>query len=269
MIIVCIVGIASNGCSGVKFYDDKDFKKESGIEFYAPKPYLLVEKHPAKDVAVKSTIIYLPDLTKPKYARLCGGAGTAELSLSLTNGIAQSFGVKYDGKLPETVESASSFAGSIASVAKELKSHEQSTTLIDNMQKAQPVLAKIISDVSAFIQEHRASMEELDVLDLKVVEAILEGVQRKLVRDIDRVQTKNVQQFVKQLNEARTRIDSIKVPGTANSSNGAQRLKDLAERIENVAIILEPSNSKAEASAELYEILITEVGTSLRRVEVR
>jgi len=75
-----------SGCATVKFYDDDKLTQESGIEFYSAKPYLLIERKPSKDLALKSTIIYLPDIGSPKYAKIKPGLGSSDLKLNLSNG---------------------------------------------------------------------------------------------------------------------------------------------------------------------------------------
>ena len=87
LIYLVVIVVIFNSCATVKFYEDSELQNESGIEFFAPKPYLLVERNAIKDVAIKSTIIYLPDLNRPKYAKLRSGFGSSDLQLSLSNGM--------------------------------------------------------------------------------------------------------------------------------------------------------------------------------------
>ncbi len=108
-----------HGCATVKFYQDKDLKVETGIEFYGPKPYLLVERNPAKGVSIKTTIIYLPDLKNPKFAKIKPGIGSTDLQLDLKNGIINSYGITADTKVPETI---TSIAGLLSATTGLLKS---------------------------------------------------------------------------------------------------------------------------------------------------
>lgn len=106
-----------SSCAGIKFYDDKDSKNEIGLKYYQQKPFLLVEYNPSKDVKVKSTIIYLPDLQNPDYVKQKRGFGSSDLKMELENGMLKSFGSTYDSKVPETVTGVGSLATGIGGIA--------------------------------------------------------------------------------------------------------------------------------------------------------
>ena len=107
----------STGCATVKFYEDDLLTKETGLQYHSPKPYLLVAKTGAKDKPVEVQVIYLPDLTKPRFAKYRPGLGTHEFTLNLSNGILTSYGQKADSKIPETIQAVGSLATSLASAA--------------------------------------------------------------------------------------------------------------------------------------------------------
>ena len=88
-----------SGCASVEVYDRNSSMKDgvwngkqSGVKFYAPKPYLLVENTGKKEEPVKTSIIYLPNYDEPQYAKFKPGYGKADLSLKLNNGILTEFG---------------------------------------------------------------------------------------------------------------------------------------------------------------------------------
>jgi len=60
--VACIVLLA--GCATVKVYSDAGLKNETGLRFYTLKPYLLVEPMAEKDNTVKTSVVYLPDLSR-------------------------------------------------------------------------------------------------------------------------------------------------------------------------------------------------------------
>ena len=91
------------GCASVKFYNDGSLKNETGLKIYSPKPYLLVEYQTAKTGPVKTSIVYLPDLSDPQYIKWKPGIGSSALKLELNNGILTSFGLNTDTKMPETL----------------------------------------------------------------------------------------------------------------------------------------------------------------------
>jgi hypothetical protein len=92
-----------SSCATVKFYQDPALKKETGLKVYAPKPYLLVEYQGTKTVSLKTSIVYLPDLSDPQYIRIKPGIGSAALKLELTNGVLTSYGLTTDTKIPEVL----------------------------------------------------------------------------------------------------------------------------------------------------------------------
>ena len=107
--IILIIGIVAlcvmNGCASVQIYSNEDLKGRTGLKFYPVKLYLLVELKAEKDMTVKTSVIYLPDLANPQYLKVKPGAGSSELKMAFTNGILNSYGVTTDAKLDETINS--------------------------------------------------------------------------------------------------------------------------------------------------------------------
>jgi hypothetical protein len=92
------------GCATVKIYSDPELKKETGLRYYTLKPYLLVEYQADKDNVVKTTVVYLPDLTAPQYMFLKPGIGSSDVKMGFSNSALQSYGVVTDSQLPESFE---------------------------------------------------------------------------------------------------------------------------------------------------------------------
>lgn len=90
-------------CAGVKFYSDPTSKHKNAIKVHLPKPFLLVEYSPTPDIALKSSIIYLPDLSESLYIQPKNGLGTSDIKFNLANGYLSEFGVVTDSKMPETI----------------------------------------------------------------------------------------------------------------------------------------------------------------------
>jgi len=101
MAVACML---FTGCATVKVYSDADLKKETGLRFYTLKPYLLVEYLAEKDNTVKTTVVYLPDLSSPQFMVLKPGIGSSELKMSFNSSALESYGVAIDSKLPESME---------------------------------------------------------------------------------------------------------------------------------------------------------------------
>ena len=101
---ILVACIAFSGCATVKVYSDAGLKKETGLRFYTLKPYLLVEYLAEKDNTVKTSVIYLPDLSDPQFMFLKPGIGSSELKMSFKNSALESYGVVTDSQLPEGME---------------------------------------------------------------------------------------------------------------------------------------------------------------------
>ncbi|HUW92484.1 MAG TPA: hypothetical protein VMV74_04930 [Bacteroidales bacterium] len=92
------------GCASVNFYSDPDLKNETGLRYYTLKPYLLVEYQAEKDNTVKTTIVYLPDVSSPQYMVLKPGLGSNDLKMSFSNSALETYGIVSESQLPETLE---------------------------------------------------------------------------------------------------------------------------------------------------------------------
>ena len=101
ILVACIL---ITGCATVKVYSDAGLKNETGLRFYTLKPYLLVEYMAEKDNTVKTSVIYLPDLSDPQFMFLKPGIGSSELKMSFKNSALESYGVVTDSQLPEGME---------------------------------------------------------------------------------------------------------------------------------------------------------------------
>ena len=91
------------GCSAVKIYSDAELTKETGLRCYTLKPYLLVEYLAQEENKVKTTVVYLPDLSSPQFIRLKPGLGASELKMTFSNSALESYGVATDSQLPESM----------------------------------------------------------------------------------------------------------------------------------------------------------------------
>jgi hypothetical protein len=101
------------GCSSVRIYSDSNQKNKTGLKFYNVKPYILVELKSEKDLTIKTSVIYLPDLANPQFLIVKPGMGSNELKMAFTNGMLNSYGLTTDSKVAETI---SSLAGLISKI---------------------------------------------------------------------------------------------------------------------------------------------------------
>ena len=102
--VLTVSGILLTGCATVKIYSDAGLKNETGLRFYTLKPYLLVEYLAEKDKTVKTSVVYLPDLSDPQFMILKPGIGSSELKMAFKNSALESYGVATDSQLPESME---------------------------------------------------------------------------------------------------------------------------------------------------------------------
>lgn len=118
LLAFCLLGLmTATGCSRLSFYPDPEMTNEVGLKAYYPKPYVLV----ARDGTAKVTsvsVVYLPDLEHPVYAKAHSGYGSANLTLALSNGVITSFGQQTDTKIPETVTSLAGLDTALATAVK-------------------------------------------------------------------------------------------------------------------------------------------------------
>jgi len=102
--VLTVAVILITGCATVKVYSDAGLNNETGLRFYTLKPYLLVEYLADKDKTVKTSVVYLPDLSDPQFMVLRPGIGSSELKMAFKNSALESYGVTTDSQLPESME---------------------------------------------------------------------------------------------------------------------------------------------------------------------
>jgi uncharacterized protein YceK len=81
MFIIPLIACLMSGCASVNFYNSPDLTGKTGLKYYNPKPYLLVESNATKDNSVKTSIVYLPDMANPGYIAIKPGFGSSELKV--------------------------------------------------------------------------------------------------------------------------------------------------------------------------------------------
>jgi hypothetical protein len=256
LFILCIL---LHGCAGVKLYKDESFSKDkqTGLKFYYPKPYLLVERNSAKDVPLKTTIIYLPDITDPVYAKVIRGMGSNAFSLALANGSIASYGVTTDSKIPETIAAAGGVLTGWGSV---LTGVAANTTADKDVQQSASV--KELKEVQALIDPVKVDLDKSLNFPSFITEA------QKADWTSAKTEIQNTKALIDQLNPtlAKKIIESMnKVTehltglqckqDTPECKNFNARPAGLIDQITKAKEILEPKVNKNEPSFELYEIL--------------
>lgn len=103
LVMLTVSGILLTGCATVKVYSDAGLTAETGLRYYTLKPYLLVEYMASKDNTVKTSVVFLPDLSSPQYIKVKPGIGSSELKMTFSNSTLESYGVATDSQLPESM----------------------------------------------------------------------------------------------------------------------------------------------------------------------
>lgn len=122
LVFLSLTGILLAGCATVKIYSDASLTKETGLRFYTLKPYLLVEYTADKDNTVKTSVVYLPDISSPQYMRLRPGIGSSELKMTFSNSALESYGVLTDSQLAESMAAFADILSKSAYAAQTLSS---------------------------------------------------------------------------------------------------------------------------------------------------
>jgi len=275
---ITLLGIAITlifgSCATVKFYDDGALKKETGIEFYQAKPYLLVEKKPAKDVAVKSTIIYLPDMSRPKYAKLKTGFGSSDLKLSMTNGIITSYGVTSDSKIPETITALTGVLGATGTTYKSfaeaidiLKGEnddeeiEEQAGDVKSMQQAKKIIDNVLIDLG------KASKSDLLTAEQKSQLVTVIADLKKQNDEINKLSIKEIPKISSEVDKIIKSVSKIKIDSESDSGKDLKvKLGNNIKELSKARELMLPKKKAPEPSIELYEILITNKGTELKKI---
>jgi hypothetical protein len=110
----------ATGCASVRFYPTPGLSGKTGLRFYTVKPYLLVELHSEKDNTIKTSVIYLPDLSNPQYLVVKPGFGSNEIKMAFTNSSLNSYGLISESQIPETIDAIAGLISKSSSAAAQI-----------------------------------------------------------------------------------------------------------------------------------------------------
>jgi len=131
--LIAFLIIFLSGCAASRFYSDPAMKNESGLKFYTVRPYLLVELRSEKDNTIKTSVIYLPDVSNPQYMRMKPGMGSNEIKLAFTNSVLNTYGSVTESQLPGTIESLAALLNKGADAVSQFTGSQSIKTGQDNM----------------------------------------------------------------------------------------------------------------------------------------
>lgn len=109
VIAATLAAAAVSGCAGFEFRSGPALDSaEQGLRLYTPKPYVLVARQGGDSKPVDVSIIYLPDLAHPYYAKARSGWGSSNLTMKVTDGMLTEFGQQVDSNAAATLTSVGS-----------------------------------------------------------------------------------------------------------------------------------------------------------------
>jgi hypothetical protein len=172
LVVTCV-----SGCARFAFYSDANLSGvETGVKFYTPKPYLLVARTGSKDKPNDISVIYIPDLSHPIYAKPMVGIGANNLTLALSNGILTTLGQQTDSKIPELLTALGGFATSVATARKTSREASLLTPqAAPDYSQVSIDLAKIASDLSNLIAQGKAT-KTLTELEMQAATGIVNAL---------------------------------------------------------------------------------------------
>jgi hypothetical protein len=121
LFFTAVLLVFSTSCSSVKFYSDAGLNTVTGLKYYSVKPYLMVEREISGNMAVKASVIYLPDIEKPQYVVFRPGMGSRKADLKFDSGALASFGMASDSEFPAALTALSNLVSKTATAAGELR----------------------------------------------------------------------------------------------------------------------------------------------------
>lgn len=116
---MALAALAVSACARFAIYDDPEMKgPETGIRYYTTRAFVLVTKR--GDKTMEANVFYLPDLSRPQYARAKTGIGANKLSMTFGNSILTQVNQETDTKIPDVMNSL----GGLMKVLSEMKKVE-------------------------------------------------------------------------------------------------------------------------------------------------
>lgn len=269
-----IVCVALSGCAGVNFYSDAGLTKKTGIPIYGSKPYLLVVRTQAEDKPVEVSIQYLPDPSKVIFAEPRSGFGSANLTLSLTQGQMTAFGQQTDVKVPELLGALTGLITGRATAAKILAEANQikgGTAQSAELLKPETLgkIKKLYADLNgAEFMKDAAGLDGSQRGDVDGLKASLQAV----IQNADKPDRKALlDAAVAALPGAAKAFMALPDPPpiVSPASNALIRIQGYKKRLGEIVESLTPAKEVGQDTFELYEIMQDTGGgvTALRRVK--
>lgn len=265
--LALLAALSLAGCASVTTYTDPTLKTKTGILYYPPKPYLLVARTGAKDKPNDVQVVYLPDLSKPRYAVMHGGYGFSKMGLTFSNGVLVSANQESDPKITEAITALAGIPGALANAAKTRAETANLREEAGDMPKAAGVARSVSADLVAIAADPLAStsLTPTQLATLKRLPKLLDDAATAL--EAPGADDKSAEAALALLQQVKQLLTAIKPAG--DPGDGARefwnRLRTAEGNLDKAIAELKPKE-KEQPTLSLYEVTMDAKGTSLREV---
>lgn len=258
------------GCASIETYTDPSLKTgKTGILYYPPKPYLLVTRTGAKDKPNDVQVVYLPDLSQPRFAVMRSGFGSSKLALTFSNGVLVSTSQESDPKITEAITALAGIPGAFANAAKTNAEADQIREEAGDIPKAADLLQSVATDLQAISSDPLAgtvlSPSQMANVDRVVVS--INAAVTVLKNPAGPPGPADVEAVIKRLEDAKATIAGI-APSAAPGEPATtlwNKIRDAEKALDAAIAELKPKPAE-QPMFSLYEILSTPAGPRLRLV---
>lgn len=284
--ILCLIALllTTTSCGRVAVFSDPKLEgPETGIKFYSPKPYVLVKRTGAKAQPIEISVVYLPDLENPLYAKAQPGIGSAKLDLKFENGVLTSLGQETDPKITDLISTLGGLPLQLADASFRREERDQlaEQSLRDEASGEAQDLKDISEQLAEIVQSdpNKESITALKQNELTSISRALASISNGLknVRSSEQLekiissleqQSKQLTNMLKQVFVESQQAGNDKLPEKAVEL--WTRIQSLNGDLSTVITKLKSSRPKPAAPPviTLYEIISTPTGTQLRRVKI-
>lgn len=267
-----LASLSLAGCGHIGFYDNPDLSGgETGVKFYTPKPYLLVTRTQVKESPIKAELVYLPDLSKPVYAKAVAGMGSSDLSMTFSNGMLTTFGQKTDPKVAETATGLGGLVTAAGTLATDIATALATRGAVPQSSDVKDVetIKAIVADLGILLNE-KAAREALTTGELRTLETArlrLDSIRKTIESPAQHASAEDIGKWLSEV------LDTWKKDVRNESPVPTGKVKIVLERLAKLRADLEALVAKNKtAVAErpvvtLYEIDNSSGTTVLREVK--
>jgi hypothetical protein len=263
------------GCAGVTFYKTADLQQKTGIPIFGTKPYVMVSRTGAPDKPVDISIVRIADPNNVVYAVPHSGFGSSKLAFALSSGELTSFGLDTDFKVNDLITSLGGFLTSSATAKKERAAAEATARGIEQTGVDYTVMGKGILDLADEMQKAVGGLKGLDEKENQEKTTISAQAQTLTGAGTllsDRANSPMAPTALVQANIALNILKTISARTAKNADRGTS-LKIVGAWATRLEALLATTGTTPVASApapepafELYEIVRSQDGTTLRKV---